>query len=234
MFFWSLSALLADNEISTRTLEPRLASSTPQNDDISTSTEDASILAWQSRTKIHQSSIKTMCSLPISPSTFIIVTGGDDGALGFTRVTYSFNNSSLSDNSQQLLSCSVLLIPNAHAAAVTAVAYLGPSPQARYPSTTENENADSQIQQRNFATTGPDQKLQLWRVSFDLAQPGVEGLRVEKGQWVNTAVADAACLEVIGWEMEGRDPLRILVAGIGLEVRKLSWASSSASANELN
>ena len=71
-------------------------------------------------------------------------------------------------------------------------------------STNENKenHRDRQTQQHNFATTGPDQRLQLWRVIFDLAQPGVEGLRVDKGQWVNTAVADAACLEVISWVWE--------------------------------
>lgn len=36
-------------------------------------------------------------------------------------------------------------------------------------------------------------------MSIDLGKPGVEGLRVEKGDCVSTAVADAACLEGFGW-----------------------------------
>lgn len=44
-------------------------------------------------------------------------------------------------------------------------------------------------------------------MSIDLGKPGVEGLRVEKGDYVNTAVADAACLEGFGWEDGNNDEL---------------------------
>lgn len=190
------------------TSESRIAFPDASHDETSTPSGNASSLAWHSRTKIHQSSVKAMCSLPLTSSTNVVVTGGDDGALGFTRVTYSNNsfNTKLTDHHQQpLLSCSVLLIPNAHAAAITAITYLRPSPSGTYNSSTtktKGDHHDQQTQQHNFATTGPDQRLQLWHVSFDLTQPGVEGLRVEKGQGVNTAVADAACLEVLSWVSE--------------------------------
>ena len=210
--FWSLSALLAENGISTRTPEPRIVNSSSSNNEIFPSSSPYTTnLSWQSRTKIHQSSIKAMCSFLLSPSTIIIVTGGDDGALGFTRVTYSPNNTSFPHDSQQPLSCSVLLIPNAHAAAITAITYLGPPGPSltgifHSKNKTRREN-DPQTQQHSFffATTGPDQKLQLWHVSFDLARPGVEGLRVQKGDWVNTAVADLACLEVLSSDWEGEE-----------------------------
>lgn len=198
--FWSLSTLSVENKFSTGTTEPGIACPDALHNEMPTPSGHSTNLTWHSRTKIHQSSIKAMYSLPLSPSTFIILTGGDDGALGLARVTYSSNNSSALHNSQPPLSCYVLVIPNAHAAAVTAVAYLGPSPRAYNSFTTKHRNAYSQVQQHIFATTGPDQRLQLWRVSFDLAKPGVEGFRVQKGGIWHTTVADAACLEVVGWE----------------------------------
>ena len=194
--FWSLNSSLGQSGITTTKDPTRIAFSSPQLP--FPSERGLEEIKWHSRTKIHQSSIKAMCSLPLIPSTFLLATGGDDGALGFTRVTCTTTNPSVPD--PESLSRSILLIPNAHAAAITAITSLGP--WGSRPSVGEEQSADPHTQWHTFATTSPDQKVQIWRVSIDLEKPGVEGLRVEKGDNVSTAVADAACLEAFAWEYD--------------------------------
>ena len=73
-----------------------------------------------------------------------------------------------------------LLIPNAHASAVTGLTLL---------SVSEKENT------YRFASVGNDQRLKTWGVSLDVTRDGVEGLQVERVADVYTGVADAAGLE---------------------------------------
>ncbi|KAF6238688.1 hypothetical protein HO173_003194 [Letharia columbiana] len=68
-------------------------------------------LHWSTRTGIHQSSVKALDSVTISESETLIVTGGDDGAVAFTRV-------GIHSPSEVVFEAASLLIPGAHASAV--------------------------------------------------------------------------------------------------------------------
>jgi hypothetical protein len=204
--FWSLTDPLAEKGILTTPhgSAVKLSTQIPLSSSSSSSSTNPTHLTYHSRTKIHQSSIKTISSLPLSPSSYLIATGGDDGALGFTRVTHR-SNSSPSPPSSNLLTSSVLLIPNAHAAAITAITYLGRHPVLQTDQCDETYAGMNPRRKKNhhvFATTGPDQRLQTWFVRIDLGKEGgVEGLEVERGKRgvvVDTAVADVACLEGFG------------------------------------
>lgn len=216
------------------------------------------LITWTSRTRIHQNSIQAISSLPLSPSTFLLATGGDDGALAFTRVTedpcpVSLSTSSTPPQLELQLQRSVLLIPNAHAAAITAITYLGRRTTTITTVRADTRRNGTQQQQKEvpwhiFATTSPDQKIKTWRVRIDLGKTGVEGMEVERGEegggGLDTTVADASCLEGFGfgWGADGdgdgdevevedenekgqtkKHKRKILIAGIGLEIRDLCF-----------
>lgn len=152
------------------------------------------------RLPIHQNSIKTMTAAPLPLDDTLLITGGDDGAVAFTRLN------SLLDTPT---STSTLLIPKAHASAVTAITSLSPTPT--------NTNTASHAVSYRFASVGNDQRLKTWVVSIDQEQDGVMGMKVMRETDVPTAVADASSLDV-DIDEEGRK--RVVVAGIGME----SWA----------
>lgn len=159
---------------------------------------------WQARTKIHQSSIKAMKTIPLSSSDTLLVTGGDDGALAFTRITF-FENNPVDPPLR-----SVLLIPKAHASAINAIAYLSH----------EKIIASDAPKEYLFATSSNDQKIKVWQLSADLGRPGVEGFQVVKKKNVYTSIADVSCLERFD---TGKGEPRLIVAGIGMETWNLEF-----------
>ncbi|KAL8785882.1 MAG: hypothetical protein Q9213_003114 [Squamulea squamosa] len=100
------------------------------------------------RTPVHQNSIKSMFLIPLDTTShdYLIVTGGDDGALGITR-------RALPQVSHQS-STATLLIPKAHAAAINAVEYLS----------ILSSPADQSLQVHVFVSSGNDQRLKTWIV----------------------------------------------------------------------
>lgn len=159
-------------------------------------------ISWQARTKIHQSSIKAMKTIPLSSSNTLLVTGGDDGALAFTRINF------FKDNPVDPPLRSVLLIPKAHASAINAIAYLSH----------EKIIASDGPKEYRFATTSNDQKIKVWQLSADLDKPGVEGFQVVKKKNVCSSIADVSCLE--RFDTDKGEP-RLIVAGIGMETWNL-------------
>ena len=133
-------------------------------------TGDANLAKWHWRSRIHQSSIKSMIVIQIAPESLLTITGGDDNSLALTHTKFSNNGSDISS--------STIRIPKAHASAITALAEI-PSP---YP------------QQILFASSSNDQRLKLWGVVLH----DKEVVGVEKGVSVGTAVADVSGMVVSG------------------------------------
>lgn len=149
---------------------------------------------YLSRKRIHQNSIKSMTSIQLSSCEFLIATGGDDCALAFTLLIYP-----LADKPKAPI-CSTLLIPSAHAAAITAIGYLG----------TKNH-------EHTFVTASNDQILKLWYITIGLGKDGAESMKVIKGPSTPSTIADVSSMDVFG---EDRN-MRIILAGIGMEIWKI-------------
>ena len=188
---WPLTAALEQNGITSKLR--RKAAQTPDSLAIP--------IEWSNRRQVHQNSINCVTKVCLSDDEIILVTAGDDSGLAFTRIA-SFTNPM--NNAPQF---STLLIPNAHAAAITAVQYVCPL---------GSDSKDPTISRHRFATSGPDQRLKFWLLSVDMERSGAGGLQVVKEANVHTSVPDASCVYTFaGMETEGG---RIVVAGIGMEV----------------
>ena len=154
---------------------------------------------WQDRLSVHQSSIKSMVAIQLSDYSFLITTGGDDGAIGLTRVDHNSLNLASTGSS--------LLIPKAHAAAINAVEYV----------TTTVHGGKDPFHRLWFASSGNDQRLKIWEVTFSLGHPEIKNLTIEKKLDLHISIADLSSL-ASGVNEEGKQVL--FAAGIGIE----SWA----------
>lgn len=149
--------------------------------------------------RIHQNAIHRLLSVQVSTHHNLIATAGDDGALGFTILTSPLSplaSSSLSSSNHSSSSSSslnsllfqtppTLIIPKAHAAAVTGLAYLGlhrhqpssvTSDSGSGKNTTTSKNSSSNVkkmrrsrQEHIFATAGADQMIKLWGIELLLS-----------------------------------------------------------------
>lgn len=156
-------------------------------------------LYWSARTAIHQISVKALDHVTLSQSENLIVTGGDDGAIAFTRV-------GTRKLPEQVFETASLLIPSAHASAVTGVAFLG-----------KPDGACHEEKEKRFmlASVGNDQRLKIWEVGVDMQQKGVESIiKVSRIAKVYTSIADASSL---GTHRDAGGQRWLLVAGIGME-----------------
>ncbi|CAD6578638.1 MAG: hypothetical protein ASARMPREDX12_008917 [Alectoria sarmentosa] len=157
-------------------------------------------LHWTTRTAIHQSSVKALDYVTISESESLIATGGDDGAIAFTRVE-------IRKPPELVFNTATLLLPNAHASAVTDVIFV-PNSNPAYHYQGQND------QTFTLASVGNDQRLKIWEVGIDMEQEGVEGVAVRRVANVYTSVADASSL---GTYCGGDARRWLMVAGIGVE-----------------
>ena len=208
--FWSLpNSLLSapnDTNISTIPSSPATTNPTPPP------------LNWTTRTPIHQNSIKALDCATISPSNHLIATGGDDGALAFTRVR-------IRKASQDVVfdTSASILIPSAHASAVTGVVFLGEF-ESRSDSGNgseselneldgiDAENNDNTTRSIAFASVSNDQRLKIWHLTINIDRttnttasptsssptttsspsgPIESALQIKKVANVHTSVADA-------------------------------------------
>lgn len=153
---------------------------------------DPDTITWQTRIRVHQSAIKCMAVIQVAEDSFLILTGGDDNALAFTRVTLR----------SEKVHSSVLLVPKAHASAVTAITLVDEA----------MANRDI-LPQLRFATSSNDQKLKLWSACVDLSKPGVDGLQITKDSDLQTSVADVSSMDTL---TDAPDKKRVLVCGVGM------------------
>ena len=183
----------------------------------------ASALKWTTRIRIHQSSIKSISAVQGSNDEIVLATAGDDGAIGFTRISCSnmdaprpdtllIANASQRASADPSITHSTLLIPKAHDSAVTALQHVSSGP----------DEAPYCQQKHRFVTSGNDQRVKVWQLTCDLSRPGVEGFAVHREQSVATAVADVAAIEKIRGDERGVEGF--VLAGIGMEI----WSGVTA------
>jgi WD40 repeat protein len=152
------------------------------------------------RHKIHQNSVKCCTVYRLSLDEVLLVTGGDDNAIALTRITKDSTSSSTS------AVCATLLIPRAHASAVTGLKFLDSSSVASVSATCLS---------LRFVSAGNDQCLKTWIVAVDMNRVGVAGMSVRKELKLNSSIADASCMEAIpGLSSKS---CGVMIAGIGVE-----------------
>jgi len=161
---------------------------------------------WQARTLVHQSAVKCMTVVRVSEDTTLIVTGGDDNALAFTRVR---PGGTLPAEGPQ---CSTLLIPKAHASAITAITFVG--------FTSIRRGASHHLR---FATSSNDQRLKLWSTCIDLSKQGVAGLEIRRDSNVYTPVADVSSMDVL---TDKSNKKKIVVCGVGMDIWSVNESDS--------
>ena len=116
----------------------------------------------------------------------LLLSGGDDNAVAFTICAWGTAGTPEVDT---------LIVPRAHAAAVTGIEVLA-SPGLRL---------------FKVATTSIDQRVKIWEVHYNATQHGVNGLTVKRKGNYSTAVADVSGLAAL-------DDSLVIVYGVGLDV----------------
>ncbi|KAI9838748.1 MAG: hypothetical protein M1837_002346 [Sclerophora amabilis] len=164
---------------------------------------------WLRRIKVHQNTVMGMIVVPLADrrASALLVSGGDDNALAFTLARFDADGS---------VSLSALVIPRAHAAAVTALSDVS---EAASPDASRSVDGSHKLR---IATSGNDQRLKIWSVSLNLDGLGVDGLEVTKDASLPLSVADVSSMDVT---REGTGETRVVIAGVGMEVWKIHGAS---------
>ena len=169
-------------------------------------TETSRNLACHCIQPVHQSSIKAIAKWKLTDSAWLIVTGGDDNALGICVVAM--------DEETEEPKSSTLSIPRAHAAAITAVEILlGRS----------LHGSDNRFD-LTVATASNDQRVKLWDIKVDMRKPGVQGVRVRREANHFSAVADISSMAVLpSQDVDEERVVKILICGVGMEVWRVSY-----------
>ena len=164
---------------------------------ISSSVSPPSEIVHYKRSRIHQSSIKSMTTTRIDATTLLLVSGGDDNALGFTLLRCApASSASLSETD---MTFSTLLIPSAHASAVTALVTV-PCPEAVYLHAAIDKPVTDAVRgivattEVKVVSSSNDQRIKQWRVAYTGGLAGVDGLQITKEADEVSSVADIAGL----------------------------------------
>jgi WD repeat-containing protein 6 len=198
-------------------------------------------LSYIAEHSIHQNAILALQSIQFTPEYHLLLTGGDDNAFGITLIVHSGSETSEPSEPDEALSSprfGTLLIPRAHAAAITALEVLGAS-------------FEDSVAILTAATAGNDQLLKVWRITVALDElpalhqnPGMDptifgpkavrtiDVQLLKAMW--TSVADVSSMIVIpgadatanaelgeNKEVKGSRRRRLMLAGIGMEMFSL-------------
>lgn len=182
-------------------------------------------------TRVHQNTIKCLkvtcvAVRPDGSTTYLIMTGGDDNGLALTRLETSktSRDSSIGDDSESdniTASTTILSIPRAHSAAITALVWM-PIPSSRM----IKEQGSPFLWQSKVVTASNDQRVKMWDVNIDLTKQGVDGITVKRGGNVPTPVADVGSMDVLPDEnpetANNNASLReLVVCGVGMDIWRM-------------
>ncbi|RMY42156.1 hypothetical protein D0865_12100 [Hortaea werneckii] len=146
-------------------------------------------MTWRSRCGVHQNAILDVATHELQDGSSIIFTAGDDNAIGISRI-------------DKIGTIRTLVIPRAHAAAVTGLAIVP-----------EMDNVLSLI------SVSIDQRLKLWEVSLDATSHCADSIDVKLKRNVSTSVADVSSIEVCKLVHESN---AVILAGVGMDVWRIS------------
>ncbi|KAF1990318.1 WD40 repeat-like protein [Aulographum hederae CBS 113979] len=167
------------------------------------------------REKLHKNAILCLSEHRLSPTTSLVITGGDDNALGITLIQHDTN-----------LRIHKHRISRAHAAAVTGCLVL--------PGAIEFKNNGRSEFECLVTTASNDQQLRAWKIVVDLnkwgpdAASSIDAIQVTRLFTNYTGVADGSCLAVVkqyGFvdaESSSKTKFHFLVCGVGMEVQSMT------------
>ena len=200
---------------------------------------------------IHQNAILALHITSIAPEYHLLLTGGDDNAVGITLMYSSDSETTVCQTVEKgnwspnpRIRFQTLLIPSAHAAAITALEML-------------ESRKEGGLTTLTVASTGNDQRLKVWRITLNedgLSRSGnepgrsaaafgpevLDAIDVQLVQEMWTSVADASGMVLIpdaegqgtdavgdvgSSEVDGarRTSKRLMVAGIGMEMSRIAF-----------
>lgn len=165
---------------------------------------------WMVRRQIHQSAIKALSLARLTDSSYLCVTGGDDNGVGFSLIRKNRLDAKKDQKLLKLFQIDILLIPRAHAAAVTACAI-------SVAGEISDECSNHNYRKLSVVTASNDQRVKLWQLSIDTEKPAVDGIQVRKGSNCFTPVADAATMDLLKDPTSGQCHA-VLVCGVGVEI----------------
>jgi hypothetical protein len=179
--------------------------------------------------QLHQSAITAVAALNVSANQWLIVTGGDDNAVGVTLLAF---DNAIGTIRVQMKS---FMVRKAHAAAVTGIS-LFYTPMLSWERLGKNT--------MRAITVGLDQRLRTWDIEIDSSSWRIEtALTVCKGQSDWTSISDPSDLVSVPQDVNdvlngandatpytsiddgfGSDPVvaferHMIVVGVGLEMR---------------
>ncbi|RMD41883.1 hypothetical protein DV735_g3240, partial [Chaetothyriales sp. CBS 134920] len=163
--------------------------------------------------QVHQNSIQRLQVLEMQPNLQLVVSGGDDSALGFT-----LQRARAPDAGQ--LDSHTLLIPRAHAAALTALDII-------------TSCVTSHQVQATVVTAGNDQKIKVWEIEIPRDETGnglfsmetlISKMKVRRIHEAWTFVADISNIVQLhsARESGGEMAFDMMVVGVGMEVIRLT------------
>jgi hypothetical protein len=171
----------------------------------STDVQEPTILASK---QLHQSAITAVAALKVAANQWLVVTGGDDNAVGVTLLVF---DNATGPTRVQIKS---FMVNNAHAAAVTGIS-LFYTPMHNW----ERLGKDTM----RAITVGLDQRLRTWDIEIDSSSFRSEtALTVRKGQSDWTSISDPSDLVSIPQDAldtlnsaNGDTPYTRIDAGLG-------------------
>ncbi|KAF7939234.1 uncharacterized protein EAE97_007314 [Botrytis byssoidea] len=181
-----------------------------------------------SHTKIHQNAIKTLAFKYVSmsnttPPHLVAITGGDDNAIGVTL--YPISSSVPNTNPNTFQKPITILLPNAHAAAVTGLVFIS-RPHLRSVDTTDS--ADKKKEETYIVSSSTDQRVKTWRVgiSSSFAATSTATTAREETCPVDieiigdefTAVSDIGDVGLIPGVDGNENEAKVIIVGNGMEI----------------
>ncbi|KAI1914197.1 WD repeat-containing protein 6 [Ophidiomyces ophidiicola] len=160
-------------------------------------------LKYGKRYAVHRSSIKALEMLQISETDFLAFCGGDDNALSVSRLDFSG-----SESGEQGESYSFILLPQAHASAINAIAVIGDIRHL-------DDGYDVTI-----ATSGNDQRLKIW--SIHVCEPKDRAITLTPKRDLYTAVADISSMEVFTANGNGQIQQYLVACGVGMDIWRVN------------
>ncbi|KAF7935017.1 uncharacterized protein EAE98_003062 [Botrytis deweyae] len=187
-----------------------------------------------SHTKTHQNAIKTLAFKYISAACLVVITGGDDNAIGITLYPISVSSPGLHTNPHTFQKPITILLPGAHAAAVTGLVFIPhPHPHLHLCSAETADTAEEKKEDMYIISSSTDQRVKTWRVGISLFFTAIStatststGAREEETCPVDiemigdefTAVSDIGDVGLIPGADGNGNEAKAIIVGNGMEI----------------
>lgn len=155
---------------------------------------------WVHRIKIHQNSVMCVRVIRLQAESALVLTAGDDNAVGLTRISFK-------DGATEPISSSTLLIKKAHACAVTSIVTI--------PSKQSSSDASEDDVTLRFATSSPDQRVKIWSIRLKLNDAEMSDADVRLEASAHTSVADVSGMDAL---LNPSGSCTIVLCGVGMDM----------------